>query len=62
MCWRADAQRQGVTQETLKAATRARQLTVEEAEKILGIEKNMSYEEVLRVSAECLLHCFCIMW
>ncbi|CAL5228248.1 g11347 [Coccomyxa viridis] len=43
-----NAQRQGVTQETLKAATRARQLTVEEAEKILGIEKNMSYEEVLR--------------
>ena len=45
-----DAQRQGVTQESLKAATRARQMTVEEAEKILGIDKNMNYEEVLRVS------------
>ncbi len=31
---------------------------MEEAEKILGIEKNMSYEEVLRVSAKSLLHCF----
>ena len=45
-----DAQRQGVTQESLKAATRVRQMTVEEAEKILGIDKNMNYEEVLRVS------------
>ena len=26
-------------------------MTVEEAEKILGIERNMSYEEVLRVRA-----------
>ena len=25
-------------------------MTVEEAEKILGIDKNMNYEEVLRVS------------
>ena len=49
---RADAQRQGVTQETLKNATRARQMTVEEAEKILGIEKNMNYDEVLRVSLQ----------
>ena len=48
MC--TDAQRQGVTQESLKAATRAQQMTVEEAEKVLGIDKNMKYEEVLRVS------------
>ncbi len=31
-------------------------MTVEEAEKILGIERNMSYEEVLRVRVA--LSCF----
>lgn len=52
-CSCADAQRQGVTQESLKAATRTGRMTVEEAEKILGVERNMNYDEVLRVSAGC---------
>ena len=45
----ADAQRSGVTAESVKAATKARQMTLEEAEKILGIDSKMSYDEVLKV-------------
>ncbi|KAK9918236.1 hypothetical protein WJX75_002449 [Coccomyxa subellipsoidea] len=43
-----NAQRSGVTAESVKAATKARQMTLEEAEKILGIDSKMSYDEVLK--------------
>lgn len=45
----ADAQKSGVTAESVKAATRAQQMTLEEAEKILGIDRSASYEQVLKV-------------
>lgn len=56
---RADAQRSGVTAESVKAATKARQMTIEEAEKILGIDKNMSYEQVLQVKVLQAMSCEC---
>lgn len=46
----ADAQKSGVTAESVKAATRAQQMTIEEAEKILGIDASASYDQVLKVS------------
>ena len=45
----ADAQRSGVTAESVKAAAKARQMSLEEAEKILGIDPKMGYDEVLKV-------------
>lgn len=49
VCVAADAQRSGVTAESVKAAARTRQMSLEEAEKILGINSSMSYDEVLKV-------------
>ncbi|BDA46689.1 probable mitochondrial import inner membrane translocase subunit [Coccomyxa sp. Obi] len=44
-----NAQRSGVTAESVKAAaSRTRQMSLEEAEKILGINSSMSYDEVLK--------------
>lgn len=44
-----NAQRSGVTAESVKAAaSRTRQMSLEEAEKILGIKSSMSYDEVLK--------------
>ena len=48
-----DAQRSGVTAESVKAATKARQMTLEEAEKILGIDSSMGYDQVLKVRRYC---------
>jgi hypothetical protein len=52
----ADAQRSGVTAESVKAATKARQMSLEEAEKILGISRNTSYDEVLKVRLPPICH------
>ena len=47
--WCTDAQRSGVTAESVKNVAKARQMSMEEAEKILGIDSRMGYEEVLKV-------------
>ena len=45
----ADGQRSGMTPEAAKAAARgAKQLTVQEANQILGIEAGASWEEILK--------------
>ena len=38
-----------MTAESVKNVAKARQMSLEEAEKILGIDSRMSYEEVLKV-------------
>ena len=56
---RADAQKSGVTPESVKAAAKASGMTLEEAQKILGVDRSASLQEVLKVSTllRCTLHC-----
>ena len=51
----ADGTRAGVSAEGAKAATRGRQMTLDEAQKILGVNKEASLDEVLKVSLHRLL-------
>ena len=51
----ADAQKSGVTPESVKAAAKASGMTLEEAQKVLGVDRAASLQEVLKVST--LLRC-----
>lgn len=44
-----DGQRSGVTAETLRSVT-SRQMQLEEARKILGIEDNLAWTDIVKVS------------
>lgn len=49
LCCLSDGQRAGVTPESIKSAASRNQLSVEEARKILGIDANAPWEEVVKV-------------
>lgn len=55
---RVDAQKSGVTPESVKAAAKASGMTLEEAQKILGVDRSASLQEVLKVSDCCTLQRF----
>lgn len=44
-----DGQRAGVTPESIKKAAKSNQMSLEEARKILGIDPNAPWDDVLKV-------------
>lgn len=50
MCNDADAAKSGVTAENVAAGIKSGQLTVQEAQQILGVEKNATLDQVRKVS------------
>lgn len=51
----SDGAKSGVTPESIKAATASKQMTLQEAKLILGIDSKASYEEAKKVTSEISL-------